>query len=160
MRIWLIITVVLLAACQPSDRRPGQWLSGEVQPTPADWSFTEGFTEVQLETNTWYGIPHSVTVVLAYADDTLYVPSIYEAQAPFPGSKFWNKNVASDPDVRLKVGNDLYELRAVHVADDAGFEAGFRALAEKYPFWKEALEDPEKRPPMVILRLEPRQGTT
>jgi hypothetical protein len=141
----------------PKDRRPGLWLSGkEVAQLPADWSFTEAHPEVWLETRPWYGIPHSVTTVVAAGDGVLYVPSIYSQPGPFPGTKYWNRIVAANPEVRLKVGDELYPMRIDPIMDPAEYGRAFAALASKYPFWEEALENPRKRPPMALLRLQPR----
>jgi hypothetical protein len=153
----LVLAVSALLGCEPQDRRPGVWLSGEVAATPADWAFVNDHDEILVETQTWYGIPHSVTVVGATSPaGNVFVPSIYSAPMPFPGSKRWNKNIASDPNVRLKIGSRLYEMAARPAADDAEFDEGFRALAEQYDFWQTAYEDESKRPPFVIIRMEPR----
>ena len=155
----MVVVFVLLglcAACEPVDRRPGTWLSGEVVPTPERWAFTDDHQEIFVETATWYGVPHSVTTVVAARGSILYVPSIYEETAEFPGSKRWNKNIVSDPDVRLKIGESIYQLRARPVSDDDEFQRGYRALADKYDFWKQGLENPERRPPFVIIAMEAR----
>ncbi len=158
-KLFIIAAVLLLgAACEPKDRRPGTWLSGEVAAVPGDWSFTDAHPEIFVETRTWYGVPHSVTTVAAVADGVLYVPSIYDEDVPFPGTKRWNKNVASDPRVRVKIGSAVYELEAHPVTDDVEFRAAFRALADKYPFWERGWQNPAGRPPFVILRLSPRAG--
>jgi oligopeptidase A len=152
-----LVALGLLGACAPSDRRPGAWLSGEVAPTPASWDFTDDHQEIFVETATWYGIPHSVTTVVAVADGRLYVPSIYREPAEFPGTKFWNKNIARDPEVRLQIGGFIYELTARPVTDDLEFQRAFEALAGKYGFWKQSLQDPDSRPPFVIISMDPRE---
>jgi oligopeptidase A len=158
-RFLVIMTAVgLCAGCDPADRRPGTWLTAETVQTPQSWEFTEDHQEIFVETATWYGIPHSVTTVVAQADGRLYVPSIYEATAEFPGSKFWNENIASDPEVRLQIGDAIYEMVAHPVTDDREFQLGFEALAKKYGFWKQALQDADSRPPFVIIRMDPRAG--
>jgi hypothetical protein len=148
--------LLLLVACEPQDRRPGLWLSGETAVTPADWSFVNDTQEVFLETHPWYGIAHSVTVVVAEADGKVFVPSIYDEDLPFPGTKRWNTIIAADPNVRLKVGDSVYEMTARLAADDEEHQQGFAALAAKYGFWQELLEDEGKRPAFVIIRLEAR----
>jgi len=149
-------TLLLLVACEPQDRRPGLWLSGETAVAPADWSFVNDTQEVFLETHPWYGIAHSVTVVVAEADGKVFVPSIYDEDLPFPGTKRWNATIAADPNVRLKVGDAIYEMTARLAADDEEHQQGFAALAAKYGFWQELLGDESKRPPFVIIRLEAR----
>ena len=100
----------------------------------------------------WWGIPLSVTVVIARDGETLYSPSIYSEPSEFPGTKFWNTVIQANPNVRLRVGDTLYPLRLEPVTSEAEFERGFAALAGKYPFWQQALDDPSKRPPMAVLR--------
>ena len=149
--------ILLLAACEPKDRRPGTWLAGEVvEELPSDWSFIADHPEVFVETRPWYGVPFSVTVVLGTRNGKLYVPSIYAEEAAFPGTKYWNSVIADNPDVRLKIGNKLYEMKATPVQDIAEFREGAGALADKYDSWAGWLADESTAPPFVIIRLDPR----
>ena len=151
------LAIACLAGCEPKDRRPGAWLSGDVVAPPQQWSFVNEHQEIFVETQTWYGVPHSVTTVIAMSPQgNVFVPSIYDSEQPFPGSKRWNKNIASDPEVRLKIGGSLYEMTAHPAATDEEFDEGFRALAAKYPFWQNAYDDESKRPAFVIIRMAPR----
>jgi len=165
----LLGVLVLLAICwgylafvgvEPKDRRPGTLLGGEDAPLPTDWSFVnlpDSACEVHVETYPWYGVPFSVTTVIAEDNGELFIPSIYSAVLEFPGDKFWNKVVKADPHVRLRVAGKLYEL-AIHPITDAGkFEQGLQALANKYPFWsKKLVEQPDQRE-YVLLQLKPRR---
>jgi len=155
--VLLLLPAVFLIGCEPSDRRPGLWLSGEVETGPvADWSFTEDQREIFVETRTWYGIPHSVTVVCAAYNGALYVPSLYYEGGVFPTGRFWHRNVARDPRVRLKIGNRIFERRAVLVEDPAERNGVLTAFARKMPFWKELADKPEpERPKIVFLRMDP-----
>lgn len=154
----LMLLLALVAGCEPQDRRPGLWVSGEVADTPAEsWAFTDDIDEIFVETRTWYGIPHSVTTVVVAHDGTLYVPSLYRDGGEFPEPKYWNRNVASDPNVRLKIGDTLYEREAHLVTDPEERQAALAAFAEKYPFWDDMLEQPAaERPKIVLLRMDPR----
>ena len=149
-----------LAACEPKDRRPGVWLSGEpVAETVSDWSFTDNIPEILIETRTWYGVPHSVTVTCAALGDSLYVPSIYPRDVAYPEARFWNRNVVRDPIVRLKIGERIYERRAVLVEDPAEWSAVLAAFARKSSFWKELSEAPvSKRPQLIFLRMDSTEG--
>jgi len=161
----LLILVVLcwsflaFIGVEPKDRRPGTLLSGEVAPIPVDWSFvnqTDSAGEVHIETHPWYGVPFSVTTVIAEDNGELVVPSIYTKTLEFPGDKFWNKVVQANPKVRLRVAGKLYELAINPITDAAEFEQGLQALARKYPFWSKKLaEQPDQRE-FVLLRLKPR----
>ena len=154
----LVAAVLALAACEPSDRRPGLWLSGEVVEAPvADWSFTDEVTEIFVETRTWYGVPHSVTTVCAAHDGTIYVPSVYFEGGEFPDARAWNRNVVRDPRVRLKIGDRIYERTAVLVEDRDEWNEVLAAFARKLPFWSDLAAKPEaERPKIVFLRMDPR----
>ena len=154
------LLVVLATGCMdPEDRRPGLRLSAEVVEEPIDdWSFSDEVQEIYLETQTWYGVPHSVTTVCAGLGEKLYVPTIYFEGGEWP-DKFWNSNVESDPRVRLEIGDKIYEREAVVLEDPAEIQVALRALAAKYPFWRDLLSKPEsERPDMALLRMDPRSS--
>jgi len=164
MRKGMITLVVMIAVLlfwatvigiEPADRRPGTTLSGTLTPAPADWTFVDSVEEVHVETHPWWGIPSSVTVVIGRDGDTLYSPSIYSEPVEFPGTKFWNRIIADNPDVHLRVGERLFEMELRPVAEHTDFKLGLQALAGKYPFWQQALDDPSKLPPMTMLRYSP-----
>jgi len=154
------LLVVFSAGCMdPKDRRAGLGLSGEVVSEAIDdWSFSDEYQEIFLETKTWYMIPHSVTVVCAGLGEKLYVPTLYYKGGEWP-NKVWNANVDSDPRVRLEMGDKIYEREAVVVEDPAEVRGALQALAAKYPFWQELLSKPEsERPDMAMVRMDPRSG--
>ena len=155
----LVLALSLAGCVDPKDRRPGLRLSGEtVSEAVTDWSFTDEHLEVLLETQTWYGIPHSVTTVCAGQGDKLYVPSVYFEGGAW-GEKFWNRNVARDPNVRMKLGDRVYPLVAVVVEDPAELQSALALLAEKYPLWKDQLSKPEsERFDMAMVRMDPRES--
>jgi hypothetical protein len=118
--------LVLLAACNPSDRRPGLSLSGEPAAFADDWSFTDAEKEIALEVSTPYFLPHSVTIWCASLDGALYVA------AGSPEEKRWPGWVDEDPDVRLLIAGKVYEGRLEPV-DDAPTTERLRATyAAKY----------------------------
>jgi hypothetical protein len=153
----LLALAVASAACEPKDRRPGLWLSGELVTEPVtDWSFTDSIFEIQVETRTWYHVPHSVTAVCAAVGRDLYVPSVYSPGGKFPDERRWHRNVAWDPLVRLRIGGKLYERRAVLVQDPVEWQEAFDAFARKSEFWKELAAKPEsERPSLIFLRMDP-----
>ena len=152
-----LLVVVATGCMDPKDRRPGLRLSGElVNEAINDWSFSDEYQEIYLETQTWYMIPHSVTTVCAGVGEKLYVPTIYVEGGEWP-DKAWNSNVDSDPRVRLEMGGKIYEREAVVVEDPVEFQTALQALAAKYPLWKEMLAKPEsERPDMSVVRMDPR----
>ena len=154
---WLAAAALLAAGCEPEGHRPGAWLRGEVVAGPvADWSACDAQPQIAVETRTWYGIPHSVTTACAVANGALYVPSVYGTDEVFPEARQWNRNVARDPRVRVKIGERIYERRAVLVTDPEERAAVRAAFAAKYAFGREQrLAKPEsERGTIVLLRMD------
>ena len=113
VRISLAIVIAIsLAGCfGPKDRRPGMRLPGELTPTPSDWSFTTDYPEIAIEVRTPYLLPHSVTIVCWTLDGDLFVGS------RDPETKNWPGWVDDDPEVRLGIGDRVYEVRLVPIVD-------------------------------------------
>jgi hypothetical protein len=150
---FLVVGVILVRAMgfEPRERSPGLWLSGEVVTTPVrDWSFTDEFEHLFVETRTWYFIPHSVTTYCTTYDGELYLTSTYPQAAEFPGNRSWNNNVVRDPHVRLKIGDRIYERQVFLVTDPAEKAAVLESKAEKYPDLRRAEDDR-----VHVLRTEP-----
>ena len=108
---------------------PGFWLSGEVVREPVtNWDWVnevddpERGNTIMLETRTWYGIPHSVVINPTPRGEELYIGGSeqdFRLERDFPNSKRWWANIERDPRVRIKVDGRIYEMTAVHVADQA-----------------------------------------
>lgn len=135
----VICAVVLLVALsitglEPRQRTPGLWLKGTLVTTPvADWSFTDQVSTVEVQTRTWYWIPHSVTTYCVAYHGQLYLDSFYPPGVEYPHGRSWNENVARDPHVRIKIGDKLYDRMLIHVTDPAEKAALRELKAKKYP---------------------------
>ncbi len=90
-----------------------------------DCSFTGEHPLVAIETRGRW-LDHSVTVICAAHGGHLYVPS---RNAP---SKRWVQNVLRDPRVRIGVGDEVYEGRAVRVTESERGNPVERAFLRKY----------------------------
>ena len=123
----LPIGIALVACFGPEDRRPGLRLGGEVVATPpSDWAFTDEHREIAVEVRTPYLLPHSVTIWCAQVDGELFVG------ARNPETKRWPGWVDRDPDVRLGIGPQIYEVRLVPLDDAARIDRLRQAYAAKY----------------------------
>ncbi len=146
------LALMMMAACSPSDGRPGLWLSGnESGGWPEDWSFTNEHREVFLQVSTPYLIPHSVTIWCAEVDGNLYVAAARAAE------KRWPAWVDDDPEVTLKVADELYPARLapLNVTRDADeLSALGRAYQEKYRLEGDGRPNPATR----YWRVLPREG--
>lgn len=134
----LVVTIASLRVFgfEPQDQRPGLWLAGELVEDPvSDWSFTDVEEEIYVQTRTPYGIPHSVTTYCVVFDDEFYLFSAYYGGGTFPDDRSWNRNVIRDPRVRLKIGENLYDQRVIHVTEEPLRRDVHQAFIDKYPQW-------------------------
>lgn len=129
----LLLVVLSITGLEPRQRTPGLWLKGNVATTPTDWSFVDNVDTVEIETHTSYLVPHSVTTYCVAMNGRLYVDSFYRAGAVYPHGRSWNENVARDPHVRLKIGNNLYDVTLEHDTDAALKTAVLQLVRKKYP---------------------------
>lgn len=89
---------------------PGGKLLGEARATPPNWAFAGAYGTVQLETRPEE--PYSVNIAYTILDGRLFINAGgTETQ--------WVKNMAADPDVKLRLDGSLYDLRAERVTDPA-----------------------------------------
>lgn len=143
----------------------GFWLSGDPVTTPiSDWSFTDAIPTVQIETRTWYLLPHFVRTDIARNDAHLYLFSEYFAPRPgqpdhrdeFPSARFWNRMVVRDPRIRVKIGNQVFEMRAYPLTDPSEVAVAREAFLNKYADVRKEQESPEsRRSKLYFFRLEP-----
>jgi len=126
----LLLIVLSITGLGPHDRIPGLWLKGNIVTTPVtDWSFTDKIPVVQIQTQTWYLLPHSVNINCLDYNGQLYLVSVYPA-----GTRHnWNDNVIRDPRVRIKIGDQIYDRTLSLVTDPAEQEGVLQARHDKYP---------------------------
>jgi hypothetical protein len=132
----LVAAVVVLAivGVDPRERRPGLWLRGELVTRPVtDWSFTEKYPNIFVQTRSWYGLPHSVTTTITAHDGRVYLTSVYRPGAQFPRARLWNTNIMRNPHVRLKIGDQVFDRTVALVTDPAEKAAVLETKAKKYP---------------------------
>lgn len=130
----ILLAVVRITGLEPRDRTPGLWLKGNLVTTPVtDWSFTDKYQTVKVQTRDRLLLPHSVTTYCVSNNGQLYLTSVYAPGLQYPHGIHWNENVARDPHVRIKIGDQLYDQVLAHVTDPAEREAVIQAKAKKYP---------------------------
>lgn len=142
-----LLVVGSIVACNglgPIGPIPGGSLDGRVTPPPADWSGVRDYRTVQLETRS--NSPYSVNVWGVGVGRVFYV-------ACLPGTN-WIPYVEMDPAVRLRIGDSVYELRAIRSRDPDEFALYLREMKALYD-WEPSAEDAERA---LLWRLEPREG--
>ena len=131
--LFLLLVVARISGLEPTTSRPGLWLKGDLVTTPvADWSFTDQIQNVEIQTNSRYLLPHSVTIDCVSNKGQLYLFSFYAAGLTYPHGRRWNENVARDPHVRIKIADKLYDRTLVLATDPAEQEAVHEATLKKY----------------------------
>ena len=137
---FLIAVASALAACEPSDVRPGLWLKGEEVTTSVEsWEFAAETEEIFIETIPWYGIAHSTTIWSVVVDDNIYIGS-YGLD-----KKAWEKNLIDNADARLGISGKLYNV-VVSIVDDEKLSASVslaynnkydmaEVFGEEIPIW-------------------------
>lgn len=119
----LALIVLRITGLNPRGPRPGLWLSGNlVASQVSDWSFANAYPTIEVETRTWYGIPHSVTIWGVGYEDHLYLQAFGN----------WKRNVVRDPHVRIKIGNDLYDGTAMYVTNSDEYRVVAQNINKKY----------------------------
>ena len=127
---WLLAAfavAVVWIGCQPKDESPGLWLRGEsVETHLDDWRFTKDIEEIFIETRPWYGLRHSTTIWCVELDGKLYVGSYGDQK------KAWEKNIARNPEARLRIAGKIYQVKLTPVTDPDLTDALHAAYAQKY----------------------------
>lgn len=134
-----VLLAMLATGCGPQGQRSGFILSGKESTFPADWKFTDDVKEIAIQVHTPYLIPHAVTIWCAQVDGQLYVG------ASAPSTKHWPGWVDKNPDVRLRIGDQIYSARLVPVDDAAAIATVRAAYSAKYQLTGTPLGEAEVR---------------
>ncbi len=120
----LFVAIAGIVACrEPFILLPGGALEGSTKPAPASWAFTDEVGTIQLETNP--DDPYSVNIWVIAIGENLYVHAGANRST-------WIENMETDPNVRLRVDDAIYELIATRVEDQAEFDRFSDAYEVKY----------------------------
>ena len=117
-----LILLLALSACSEYLPIAGGVLEGTVAPLPAHWSELATTEIVQLESTD--EAPYSVN---------LWIAEVGGAPHVFAGDNRtqWVENIAGNPDIRLKIGEEIFELRAIRVTDATVFKTFAQAWESK-----------------------------
>jgi hypothetical protein len=123
-----VLLATMLAGCGsgPFLVFPGGAISGERKPDPDSWAFAGDAGTMELETQT--DALYSVNIAYTIMDDRLYVNA-------GDTKTEWVTRMESNPQVRILMGDDIYELRALRVTDPDTIER-FGAVWEAQSFFR------------------------
>jgi Uncharacterized protein conserved in bacteria (DUF2255) len=135
--------IAILAGCGPIGPVPGDAIDGESIAAPLSWASSDAVDVITVETNP--SKPYSVKIWGVGVDPFLYI------SASDPDST-WAQNILQDNRVRVRVGDAIYDLKALRVDDPATQEVVRQAFIRKYEM------DPDETvfAGAALIRLEPR----
>jgi hypothetical protein len=119
----LLLTALVAGCSDPFVVLPGGALDGATVPPPESWSFTDDVDTVQLETNP--SDPYSVNIWVIALGDSLYVHAGANRAT-------WVEHMEEDPNVRLRVGQSIFELVASRVETQEELDRFSDAYEVKY----------------------------
>ena len=124
MKIFLLILILcILTGCTKNIPFPSGKLQGNLSDIPGDWTEIAAARVIQLETKP--SDPYSVKLWIIGFDDRLYVHAgANRAQ--------WVQNMHANPNVRLLIGDSLFELTSVRVAAQSEFDEFAEVYESKY----------------------------
>jgi hypothetical protein len=142
------ILVLSIGCGGPLAMIPGGKLSGTVESVPSDWTFSDEFENVQLETRP--SDPYSVNIWGVAVGARFYIASGRGLEST------WAKHIETDPNVRLRIGDSLYDLRAVRTDDPQDRVRFLAAVNKKYDEFE---PDEEQADTAVLYYLESRSSS-
>ena len=151
----MVLCLPVLLAAGPCGPIPGGRLSDDVKPASpaADWTFTNDISTIQVETKP--DAPFSVTTWCFTDGPNLYIPSRGAAKKP------WVQNVLADRRVRLRIGDNVYEMQATRITDESVLRRIVPLLRSKYTMARWGMEDdPAKSPDTWFFHVTPRAAAS
>lgn len=122
-RLAAMLVLPLLLGCGPTLLLPGGALGDTSSTPPRDWTWTDEVSTIQLETRP--EDPYSVNLWVVGIAQKLYV----HAGA---NRSNWVENIESDAAVRVQIDEQIFELVAIRVEDQAEFDVFSDAYEKKY----------------------------
>lgn len=124
--IVMTLLVLYLNRSEPYGIIPGKQLAGEEVAGPIDdWSFTLQHRRVTNEVRP--SNPYSVNTSSLLVDGVLHIPCGKGEESR------WAQYLLEDPNMRIKVGEKLYKVRATLVEDPEQLKQIREAYVTKYP---------------------------
>ena len=111
----LILTALLGVSCGPV---PGGRLEGVAAAPPTHWAEVIEGPGALCEVESRPEDPHSIQLYCFLHEGRLYAQSHRWAQATWWPTRSWALIWMEHPDVKVRIGEALYDLEAVHVTEE------------------------------------------
>ena len=148
-----VVVAFVFAGCGSLGPIPVGALDGAVGPSVVtDWFFAEGVEIAQLETRP--DDPHSVNTWWGSVDGNLYVPTSMILGPKDPTGRSWVAHLSEDDRVRIRLGDQVFERRALRLPYGGyEYEKARRAIEARYHI---AVADRDRERTVWVYRLDPR----
>ncbi len=113
MQIARVLVLGFVLACGPI---PGGSLDGDAGTVPSDWNAVMGADHALCEIESRPADPHSIQLDCFTYEGALYVQSHRWVKASWWPVKSWASVWIEHPDVRVRIGDALYDLKAMPVS--------------------------------------------
>jgi hypothetical protein len=110
IRILIFVSTLFLVSCEPKGPIPGGQLTGEVKTAPDNWSAYSEVELLQLETRP--DDPYSINIWGVGLGRDYYIAS------GGGGESNWVDHINNNPAVRLRIQNNIFELKAIRITDE------------------------------------------
>ena len=118
--------ILLLTACtDPLISIPGGRLSGEAASVPAKWTSVPDVVQVEFRPDD----PYSINIWAVVTDGALYIAT-QDAR--------WVPMIEANPEVRFRVDEKVYEMKAVRVTDETRAQTIGKTYEQKYDYTMDA----------------------
>ena len=124
IRILIFVSTLFLVSCEPKGPIPGGQLTGEVKIVPDSWSAYSEVELLQLETRP--DDPYSINIWGVGLGRDYYIAS------GGGGEPNWVDYINNNPAVRLRIQDNIFELKAVRTTDEEERDQVLKRYKEKY----------------------------
>lgn len=113
-QVLAFVAILGLTACGPV---PGGTLGGVVRSIPSDWTTVFGAERTLCEIESRPANPHSIQLDCFLYEGEPHVQSHRWALSSWWPVESWAAIWIVHPDVRLRIDQQIFEVRAIHVSD-------------------------------------------
>ena len=121
----LAVAAVVYGFVAPIARAPGVRLGGTETAAPSDWRTVNDEIEMELKVGGFP--PFVVTIWFVGTEQGLITSSA--------GDGYWGGRTRADPNGRVRIGDEVYEVGAEEVVDPKERGQMVDAFLDKYPYY-------------------------
>jgi hypothetical protein len=126
-----LAVILFCTGCGPIGPMPGLNIGGTQQPAPESFEFAQDHELLTIRTLLGGWLPQVHNIWGVGVGDAVYAMAVPEAS--------WRARLEDDPEVLIRIGDNVYRLTATVVDDADEIQAAFDAYVAKYGDQLEAI---------------------